>query len=265
MTAERAAPAPPVNRESVFCRPHPPTLGRSLREWWAEHSTRDGFWPALSRLAAVAAEFVRDSTPQRRRQRYGDVDFDWENRADTTSATVGWKDRLLGLLHSPYQPTDPVLFHRMVDCLAIDFRQFTFIDVGSGKGRTLLMASDYPFRRIVGIELLPALQRISLENIAQYNPGSRRCSDIGAVCGDAREFVFPPGPLVLYLFNPLPERGLRKVIGNLEGSLREDPRPVYLLYHHPLLAEVVTENGMLCKVGGTEQYSIFAGTVGRAG
>ena len=36
---------------------------------------------------------------------------------------------------------------------------FTFIDLGSGKGRTLLMASDYPFRRIIGLELLEELRR----------------------------------------------------------------------------------------------------------
>ena len=56
--------------------------------------------------------FLRDSTPERRRQRYGDMEYDWEHRVDTTSGTVGWRTRLLGLFHSPYQPTEPVLFKR---------------------------------------------------------------------------------------------------------------------------------------------------------
>jgi len=50
-----------------------------------------------------------------------------------------------------------------------DFHDFIFIDLGSGKGRTLLMASDYPFRRIVGVELLLALHQIAQENLEQVS------------------------------------------------------------------------------------------------
>ncbi len=114
---------------------------------------------ATRQLLAALWEFVRDSTPERLRQRYGDADYDWEHRVNTTSAAVGWRDRLLGVFHSPYQPTESALFHEMLDALSqqshSDFHDFVFIDLGSGKGRTLLMASDYPFRRIVGVELLP--------------------------------------------------------------------------------------------------------------
>ncbi len=42
----------------------------------------------------------------------------------------------------------------MMAALPIEFNQFTFIDLGSGKGRTLLMASDFPFRKILGVEIL---------------------------------------------------------------------------------------------------------------
>ena len=52
-------------------------------------------------LLRVLAEFVRDSTPERLRQRYGDADYDWDHRVNTTSAAVGWRDRLLGVFHSP--------------------------------------------------------------------------------------------------------------------------------------------------------------------
>ena len=106
-------------------------------------------------FAAELWGFLRDSTPEQRRRRYGDVEYDWDHRVDTTSATVGWRDRLLGVFHSAYQPTEPALFHEMLAALNITFEDFTFIDLGSGKGRALLMASDYPFLRIVGVELLP--------------------------------------------------------------------------------------------------------------
>jgi SAM-dependent methyltransferase len=204
--------------------------------------------------------FVHESTPEHRRQRYGDMEYDWENRVNTTSGTVGWRARLLGLFHSPYQPTDPTLFREMMASLPIKFDEFTFVDLGSGKGRTLLMASEYPFRRIVGVELIAELHRAAEENIRAYHSTTQPCPEIETVCGDASEFTFPNTPLVLYLFNPLPEAGLRRVLANLEQSLQLNPRVAYVVYHNPLLERVLSGSAGLTKMGETHQYSIYAST-----
>src|SRR5947208_15284999 len=124
---------------------------------------------ASRRFLRVMWEFARDSMPDRRRQRYGDVEFDWDYRVNTTSAALGWRDRLMGVFHSEYQPTEPAAFHEMLGGLqgvmsehgVTGLSDFTFIDLGSGKGRTLLMASDYPFRRILGVELLAGLDQLA--------------------------------------------------------------------------------------------------------
>ncbi len=229
-----------------------------MRTWWSEETTRAGFWRTLRRLVVLLWQFLRESTPAQRRQRYGDVDYDWDFRVDTTSATVGWRERLLGLFHSPYQPTDPALFREMLTELKVDLREFTFIDIGSGKGRVLLMAADYPFRRILGVELFAALHRVAEENICNYKSDSQQWRAIESVCMDAREFEFPPEPTVLYLFNPLPEPGLIEMVGNLEISLRDLPRPIYVLYHNPLLEHVVARSAAFKKIAGTHQYSVFA-------
>src|SRR3984957_16081124 len=132
-------------------KPPPPPLLRAASQWWSDIAPEEGRVGASSRLLPALWEFARDSTPARRRRCYGDADYDWEHRVNTTSAAVGWRDRLLGVFHSPYQPTESVLFHEMIAALenraGFDFPTFTFVDLGSGKGRTLLMASDYPFRR----------------------------------------------------------------------------------------------------------------------
>jgi hypothetical protein len=236
-------------------------IPRSALRWWKDIAAREGCFAATRQLLAALWEFVRDSTPERLRQRFGDADYDWEHRVNTTSGAVGWRDRLLGVFHSPYQPTEAALFHEMLDALSerihSDFRDFVFIDLGSGKGRTLLMASDYPFRRIVGVELLPALHQAALENLRKYKSESQKCLVMESICADATEFVFPAEPIVLYLFNPFPELGLRRVIANLEQSLKENPRTVYVLYHNPLLEQVLRESTALSKIGGTHQYSIY--------
>jgi hypothetical protein len=140
---------------------------------------------------------------------------------------------------------------------AIAFQDFIFIDVGSGKGRALLMASDYPFRRILGVELFPDLHRVAVENIRVYKSQLQRCFAIEAQQGDARKFVFPPEPLVLYLFNPLTEAGLTELLANLERSLKENPRRFYVLYHNPLLERLLGGSSAFRKAGGTHQYSLY--------
>lgn len=239
-----------------------PGVVSTVRQWWMDNSARDGSLRTWKRFIRTLWDFARESTPARRRQRYGDVDYDWDFRVDTTSATVAWRNRLLGMFHSPYQPSEPTLFHEMLGSLKqadpkIDFREFTFVDIGSGKGRVLLMATDYPFRRIIGIELMPELHRVAQQNLAKYESDSQRSFAIKCLLGDACEFAFPAEPTVLYLFNPLPESGLMRMIGNLEQSLREHPRPMFVIYHNPLLEKVLTRSTTFKRTSKTHQYSIF--------
>jgi SAM-dependent methyltransferase len=230
--------------------------------YWKDLASRSGAWVATRMLIVGLWEFVRDSTPAHLRQRYGDADYDWDHRVNTTSAAVGWRDRLLGVFHSLYQPTDPALFHEMMKALEpalhLNFVDFAFLDLGSGKGRTLLMASDYPFKKILGVELLPSLHDIACENLRCYKSESQKCFALEAICADATTFPFPDVPLVIFLFNPFPEPGLRKVTTNLEQSLRARPRQICVLYHNPLLEHALSAGGFLCKIIGTDQYSVWS-------
>ena len=121
------------------------------------------------------------------------------------------------------------------------------------------MASRYPFRRILGIELLPELHRVAKENISKYKSDSQQCFVIDCVLADASAFDFPEEPAVLYLFNPLSESGLISMINRLEDSLRRIPRPVFVIYHNPLLDHVLAQRAAFRKILATHQYSIFAG------
>ena len=229
-----------------------------LRTWWRDQIQERGIVSATALLFRNLWSFLRDSTPERRRQRYGDMEYDWEHRVNTTSGTLGWRERLLGTFHSPYQPTDPALFREMMSALPIQFDKFTFIDIGSGKGRTLLMASEYPFQKIIGVELLPELHQVAQENLRLYQSESQKCFALASVCGNATTFPFPAEPLVLYLFNPLPESGLRQMLANLDRSLAANPRPAYVLYHNPLLEHVLAGTAQLTRLGGTESYSLYS-------
>ena len=238
-----------------------PAILPAARRYWHDCVSRSGFIRGSKYFLAELWEFLRDSTPSRLRSRFGDADYDWEYRVNTTSGAVGWRDRLLGVFSSQYQPTERDVFHEMMAALAqntkINFNDFTFIDLGSGKGRTLLMAADYSFRRILGVELLPSLNQIAQQNLAQYHSESQKCFAIESICADATTFALPEGALVIYLFNPFPESGVRRALANLENALGADPRAIYVVYHNPQQETVLTETGRLKRIVGTHQYSIL--------
>jgi SAM-dependent methyltransferase len=230
----------------------------ALREWWSVSVARAGLLATVRQFVVGISELLRDSAPERRRRRYGDIEYDWDHRVDTTSATVSFRNRLLGVFHSPYQATEPELFHEMMSELRIDYSRFVFVDLGSGKGRTLLMATDYPFLRIVGVELLPDLHTAAQENVRKYRKEGQKCFRIETLRADARDYEFPLEPLVVYLFNPFPQPTLEAVLQRLERSVHQAPRPVYLLYHNPLLESVLAGRALFKKAGGTHQYVVYS-------
>lgn len=242
-------------------RPEELSLRQHLRLWWRAQRLHEGWFSTTQDLLKILWDFAVDSLPESRRSRYGDADYDWDYRVNTTSGSLSRRERFLGMLHSPYQPTEPALFHEILHALLqnaqVDLRKFTFLDIGSGKGRTLLMASDYAFRRIVGVELLPSLHQAGLENIAAYKSDQQQCFALESVCADASRFEFAPEPTVLYLFNPLPEYELARMLENLRASLQQFPRDLFLLYHNPLLEPQVAMQPWLEKTGGTQQFAIY--------
>ena len=103
------------------------------------------------------------------------------------------------------------------------------MDLGSGKGRVLLLASEYPFRRVVGIEFAQELNEIAERNVALYGSARRRCDDVRTVTADAADYLLPDEPVVLYLYNPFAPEVLRRHLERNRGSLESGSRPVYVL------------------------------------
>jgi hypothetical protein len=140
-----------------------------------------------------------------------------------------------------YQPSSVEEFRMLVGKVPADVSEYTFVDYGSGKGRVLLLAAEYPFKRIMGVEFAESLDRIAQENIATLGEDAAR---VETVVMDATEFDPPPEPLVLYFFNPFAPHVLKQVMERIRASLERNPRPAYVvLTAPPELAPVVEEAG----------------------
>ncbi len=114
--------------------------------------------------------------------------------------------------------------------------KYSFVDLGCGKGRALLMASQFGFppgfRQIIGVELNPSLARIAQDNLARWEANHSSCP-IEVVHQDATEFVFPPGPCLIYLFNPFAAPVVRRLLPRLESQFAARPGELDVLYFNP--------------------------------
>jgi SAM-dependent methyltransferase len=231
---------------------------RVLARHWRESVRYHGLPRYLWEFAGAVWDALLELLPSRRKARFGDLDYDWEHSVDTTRSNVGFGTQLLaGLTGRPYFASEPWIFAEIMRALPFDFSQFTFVDLGSGKGRALLMASDYPFQRIVGVELMPDLHRAAQKNIANYSSDHQQCHKIEGLCMDALDFQFPLEPLVVYLFNPFSEPTFVQVVENLRRSIEQAPRPVYIGYRFIEFENLLARATWLEKVAGTQQWAVY--------
>jgi hypothetical protein len=95
-----------------------------------------------------------------------------------------------------------------------------FLDVGAGKGRALLLASQFPFLRAEGIELNPELARIAQANIDLWlnDPAAEPLSPLALHHADATTHPLPDAPIVAFLFHPFELPILRRYLRHIEHT-----------------------------------------------
>lgn len=156
-----------------------------------------------------------------------------------------------------YQATRHRQFLKVLRALGInDHREWTFIDLGSGKGRVLLAAAAFPFAKIVGVEFSAELNAIARENIAK-RLGRLRCQQIEVVYADAAEWQFPNGKMIVYLYNPFDSEVLARVLDNLETALRVHQQEAYVIYVTPAWKEIFDRSPLLRAVRSSGTISIY--------
>ena len=111
---------------------------------------------------------------------------------------------------------------------------FTFVDLGCGKGRPLLVASEFPFADIVGVELSPSLAEIARRNAAIMANRFPDRTAVRIVTGNATEFPLPAGNLIVFLYNPFGDELIDDVVKAVEAAIKEAERSIYVIYYNPV-------------------------------
>ena len=194
--------------------------------------------------------------------RIGRDGFDRQHGTDTTRI-VQTKDRSGRMVHW-YETTSATAIAAAIDAIGIDASTATFIDLGCGKGKPLLIAAEKPFRRVIGVDVDPSCLAIAKRNLEICGLSAR----VELVAADATQFELPPGPLLIYLYNPFPGHVLRIVLQRLATRLATTSDPIALIYMHPRCIELVEGSGLFRKVfdlpGVVSQYERAVGFVGEA-
>lgn len=111
---------------------------------------------------------------------------------------------------------------------------YTFIDLGCGKGRALLLASRLRFREVIGIELNPQLVAIAQRNARLWqHPGEAR-SPITIQIGDATQPSLPAGPTILFFYNAFAEPLVHRLAHHLSHAATT--HPIDLIYQNAYFA-----------------------------
>jgi SAM-dependent methyltransferase len=172
------------------------------------------------------------------REGYTRHPFDLEFGVRTSGLIAG---RHLGSGHkhdrhnTAYYAVAPSVFHAMI----VRWRRchprspidaYTFVDLGAGMGRAVLLAAEYPFRQAVGVELNPTLARIARRNTALWRKAGRARAPIRILCRDAVDFRFPASPCLAFLFNPFGAPVMRRLLGAMAASFVSRAGQLEILY-----------------------------------
>jgi SAM-dependent methyltransferase len=164
--------------------------GRNMLKWASRW--RAALATCWGRLLGREPEWVRAV-------RAADAAFDGQHGVQTGGivelgglAVVG-PHRQHGVSHVASLPQE---FDAAFDDLPVSVAGHTFVDMGCGRGRALLLAARRSFSALVGVEFAPALLADARRNTAGVT------LPLALHCADAAAFELPGGPLVIYLYNP---------------------------------------------------------------
>jgi hypothetical protein len=157
----------------------------------------------------------------------------------------------------PYEPIQFEVFNEMMKQLDIDKESYVFIDLGSGKARSLMYAAEFRFKKMIGVEFSSKLHDVAMRNVRAYMEKANKHQSIELICGDAVDFEFPDDNIALFLYNPFYGEVMNSVIKNIITFIRNNKHDLVILYRNPVCDELFKEvDGlMLCK--SNSSYNIY--------
>ena len=123
-----------------------------------------------------------------------------------------------------------------------------FLDLGCGKGRALVVASEFPFRSVIGVEISPELAKLAEENAQVIGRNFPERTPITVVNGDALDYALPEGNLIIYLYNPFGQELIIRLLTNIETALLKRDSSIWVVYTNPVWGHILDRSSTLNRV-----------------
>jgi len=143
---------------------------------------------------------------------------------------------------SIYQATNYFLIEHALDFLKKEQANLHLVDFGSGKGRIMVVAAYYGFKKITGIDFSQSLCNEAAINIEKIKP-LFPSTDFEIICDDAVNYSIKDDDTIFFFFNPFDEVVMLQVVKNILASLKNDERKIYIVYVNPLHKDIFLSAG----------------------
>lgn len=208
-----------------------PTAMKRLRNVWGRHGWRM-FGPLLlHNLRHYARHWIRHGSFADPPSSVDHIPGVETQRAVSLGA-LGYSGPV-GASAEPYQAIEEDQFRAVMQAMPIQPADYAFVDLGSGKGRALLLAAQQGFKRIIGVEFSEELHRAAQRNLAAARGQWPRVERIELVCGDASQYPPPAEPVLCYLYNPFGASVMRQVIDTWVRAMAGHGYDVWVVYSNP--------------------------------
>ncbi len=157
-----------------------------------------------------------------------------------------------------YEGVQIPVFREMLRQLPLISNEYIFLDLGSGKGRALMMAAEHGFKRVIGVELSPTLHQIAEKNIELFKQHRPQASPIELRCQDAVDYRLPDDKLVCFFYNPFDCGVMQQLLLHIKESHARCPRSIVVAYRNPVCADLFDKAGFLRLIHATPAYRLYA-------
>ena len=207
----------------------------------------------LARRVSSAAAYRLEGWLERRMERRLGIDT-----AGVDHDLAGLGVPAAGLAHAyAYQPVQLHVFARILRAAPIAPASYLMVDFGSGKARALILGAEHGFKRLIGIELAPALHEAAVRNVDAYRRCRPQAPPIDLHCGDAATWPIPEEQAFIFLYNPFAEPVVARIARRLEISLRRRPRDTLVAYRNPVHAGVFDAVACLERIRANRSFALY--------
>lgn len=205
-------------------------FGKNPVRWFFQSLRHFGVVQTFAIMWSVVADARFDSTygtDTARRIPRDEIATDSANKVHCVNYGASKSMPFMGLMRRLRLPPDEV-----------------FVDLGSGKGRALMLAAKYGFRKVIGIEFSGDLCRTARENLQKF---LRKCpsrSQLEVIESDVTKYQLRDDETVFFMLDPFNAPVLTEVLRNIRSSVQRKPRTIWLIYSVPREQQIIDQSGL---------------------